>query len=114
MKTVLAVAILTVACFAQNRFTDGGKTFSQDGNNIIERCTAPKPPQGAALNVQTAFYQETTLCAGYVQGVADLLSDTSVSIRPEVSPHPRLNPKYPESTLRLHRFVHAAIWRGCS
>ena len=81
MKTVLLLAILSTVSLAQNpklthnRFTEDGKTFSLDGGQIMADCMA-KPEESC---------MEAEICAGYIEGVADLLSDRSVCIPPEVS-----------------------------
>jgi hypothetical protein len=90
MKSLLPL-ILSVLAFSQtptfthNRFTENGKTFSQDGAHLIGLCLSPEPPTLAPDYVQISFWQDRMLCGGYVEGVADLLSDTSVCIPPETA-----------------------------
>jgi Rap1a immunity proteins len=67
--------------FTHNRFSESGKTFSQDGTNIVAHCLM-KPEQDSAAAM---------LCAGYVEGVADLLSECSVCIPPQVSGQQLIN-----------------------
>lgn len=79
MKVLLALLILfdvssaQTPAFTHNRFTEHGKTFSQDGSAMAVNCLA-----------SDARFEEG-LCAGYVEGVADLLSDTVVCIPPEIN-----------------------------
>ncbi|MGA9040314.1 MAG: Rap1a/Tai family immunity protein [Terriglobales bacterium] len=65
-------ALAQTSTFAQNRFTENGKTFSQDGSQMVANCMA----KGATM--------EAMLCGGYVEGIADLLSDKGVCIPPEL------------------------------
>ncbi len=84
MKAILMVAMLSVVSLVSlaqnpklthNRFTEDGKTFSLDGGQVMADCMA-KPEESC---------QEAAICAGYIAGVADLLSDRSLCIPPEVS-----------------------------
>ena len=50
--------------FTHKRFTEDGKTFSQDGSNIVTGCMSK-----IEVDVMGPM-----LCAGYVEGIADLLS----------------------------------------
>ena len=88
MKTTLTIlcilALAQAQTFTHNRLTENGKTFSQDGTNLIGVCMAPKPSALAAEDMQTSFWQQKALCAGYIEAVADLLSDTNVCIPPEI------------------------------
>ncbi|HEX3153104.1 MAG TPA: Rap1a/Tai family immunity protein [Candidatus Angelobacter sp.] len=61
--------------FTHNRFTDNGKTFSQEGTNVIADCMSN--PEEDAITAM--------LCTGYIEGIADLLSETAICISPEVS-----------------------------
>ncbi len=82
MKMKIALAMLVTALsfgqnptFTHNRFTESGKTFSQDGSAMIASCMT---------KLETS-QMEPLLCAGYVSGVADVLSDGTVCIPPEVA-----------------------------
>jgi glutamate synthase domain-containing protein 1 len=85
MKILLFTLVLSFPVLAQtpsfthNRFTENGKTFSQDGTAIVADCIAKIGPGEAASD---SGYMQTMLCAGYIEGVADLLSDGKVCIPP--------------------------------
>ncbi len=78
MKVLLAFLILfdissaQTPAFTHNRFTEHGKTFSQDGSAMVVNCMA----KDASM--------EAVFCGGDVEGVADLLSDKVVCIPPEI------------------------------
>jgi len=72
---VLLALLLCPAQFTHNRFTESGKTFSQDGTDLMTDCMSKieGAPFGAGL------------CAGYIEGIADSLSEGTICIPPEVS-----------------------------
>lgn len=66
----------TAPQFTHNRFTEDGKTFSQDGVNVTTACMSKV--EDDAMGVM--------LCAGYVEGIADSLSDEdAICVPPEVA-----------------------------
>jgi hypothetical protein len=73
------VPFLLVLCsatqFTHNRFTEDGKTFSQDGVNLTTACMSKVQDDAVAA----------MLCAGYVEGIADLLSEDAICVPPEVA-----------------------------
>src|SRR5271170_7397085 len=88
MKSLLLLSFSVLAfsqtpTFSHNRFTENGKTFSQDGTHLIGLCLSPEPPTLAPNDLKVSFWQQRMLCTGYVEGMADLLSDTTVCIPPE-------------------------------
>lgn len=87
MKPLLTLILTSVLAFSQaatefnhNRFTENGKTYSQDGNAIVSACLIARSDDLSAANGQIS----TMLCAGYIEGIADLLSETDICIAPEV------------------------------
>ncbi|HXY78350.1 MAG TPA: Rap1a/Tai family immunity protein [Candidatus Acidoferrales bacterium] len=62
--------------FTHNRFTEHGRTYSQDGVNLTTACMS-KAGDDAVM--------DEMLCAGYVEGVADLLSEDAICVPPEVA-----------------------------
>ncbi len=78
MRTFLLLLLLSQTQpqtqFTHNRFTEGGKTFSQDGTSLMTDCMSKVEQDPAA----------SMFCAGYVEGIADVLSDSAICISPEV------------------------------
>jgi Rap1a immunity proteins len=70
------LALLLAPQFTHNRFTEGGKTFSQDGVNLTTACMS-KVGDGAIM--------AEMLCGGYVEGIADLLSEDAICVPPEAA-----------------------------
>jgi len=79
---VTALVVLLMACgvglgqtqFTHNRFTENGKTFSQDGSAMVANCLT---------KIETS-QMDPLLCAAYITGIADLLADGDICIPPEV------------------------------
>jgi len=71
---VLALVFGQIPTFTHNRFTENGKTFSQDGSAMVANC----------LTKVEESQMERLLCSGYILGIADLLSDGEVCITAEV------------------------------
>jgi Rap1a immunity proteins len=78
MVVALLISLLSFGqnpTFTHNRFTENGRTFSQDGSAMVVNCMT---------KLETS-QTEPMLCSGYVSGVADLLSDGTICIPPEVA-----------------------------
>jgi len=76
MRSVILLAWLVLSAqFTHNRFTEGGRTFSQDGTSLVTDCLSKVENDPGAAE----------LCAGYVEGIADLLSEDKICIPPEVA-----------------------------
>ncbi|MFL6437685.1 MAG: Rap1a/Tai family immunity protein [Terriglobales bacterium] len=86
MKPLLILALTSVLMFSQttdfthNRFTENGKTYSQGRSAMVMACLTAKSEGLSAADGQMS----AMLCAGYIEGIADLLSETDVCIAPEV------------------------------
>ena len=72
---LLFVVLLLQVQFTHNRFAEDGNTFSQDGSSLMTDCISKVEEDASAA----------MFCGGYVEGVADLLSGSTVCIPPEVS-----------------------------
>ena len=72
----LLLVLFSTPQFTHNRFTAGGKTFSQDGTNLTTACM-PKAGDDALM--------DEMLCTGYVEGIADLLSEDAICVPPEIA-----------------------------
>ena len=66
MLSLLLLGALQTPTFTHNRFTENGKTFSQDGTHLIMACTFPQPSALASQDGQIEFYQNNMLCSGYI------------------------------------------------
>jgi len=69
------LVLLSATQFTHNRFTEDGKTFSQDGTNLTTACISKVENDASAV----------MLCTGYVEGIADLLSEDRICVPPEVA-----------------------------
>ena len=72
----LLLILFSTPQFTHNRFTEGGKTFSQDGVNLTTACMS-KAANDAMI--------DEVLCTGYVEGIADFLSEDAICVPPEVA-----------------------------